>query len=138
MSLEEFLHFQSAALLACMHVCYNAVSSIGRINCPGWMAANGPGQQRQYVNFSLFCIVLYLSISISLLTPRAFQKRSRPQQLTLCRSLNAEALQLLVKVPMWRLERIRTCNPPVERRQLYQCATTPHNANYMPTGSHLG
>jgi len=32
-------------------------------------------------------IVLYLSISIAVLTARAFQKRSRTQQLTLCRSL---------------------------------------------------
>ena len=41
------------------------------------------------------CIVfvLYLSISIALLTAWAFQKRSRPQQLTLCRSLHAETLQ---------------------------------------------
>ena len=43
-----------------------------------------------------FCIVLYLSISIALLTAWAFQKRSRPQQLTLCRSLHAEALQITV------------------------------------------
>src|SRR6218665_798550 len=40
-------------------------------------------------------IVLYLSISIALLTAGAFQKRSRPQQLTLCRSLHAEALQAI-------------------------------------------
>ena len=38
-------------------------------------------------------IVLYLSISIALLTAGAFQKRSRPQLLTLCRSLHAEAKQ---------------------------------------------
>jgi len=38
-------------------------------------------------------IVLYLSISIALLTAGAFQKRSRPQQLTLCRSQHDEALQ---------------------------------------------
>src|SRR6218665_47137 len=41
-------------------------------------------------------IVLYLSISIALLTARAFQKRSRSQQLTLCWSLHAEALQATV------------------------------------------
>jgi len=41
----------------------------------------------------LYCIVLYLSISTALLTAGAFQKRSRPQQSTLCRSLHAEALQ---------------------------------------------
>src|SRR6218665_505191 len=41
----------------------------------------------------LYFIVLYLSISTAHLTARAFQKRSRPQQLTLCRSLHAEALQ---------------------------------------------
>jgi len=40
--------------------------------------------------------VLYLSISIVLLTAWAFQKRSRPQQLTLCQSLHAEALQVTV------------------------------------------
>jgi len=38
-------------------------------------------------------IALYLSISIVLLTAWAFQKQSRPQQLTLCRSLHAEAIQ---------------------------------------------
>jgi len=38
-------------------------------------------------------IVLYLFISIVLLMARAFQKRSRPQQLTLCQSLHAKALQ---------------------------------------------
>src|SRR6218665_583314 len=42
---------------------------------------------------AMYCIVLYLSISTVLLTARAFQKRSRPHQLTLCRSLHAEALQ---------------------------------------------
>src|SRR6218665_1517097 len=41
------------------------------------------------------CIVLYLSISITLLTTSSFQNRSRPQQLTLCRSLHAEALQAI-------------------------------------------
>src|SRR6218665_1489660 len=44
----------------------------------------------------LYCIVLYLSISIALLAACAFQKRSRPQQLTLFRSLHAEALQATV------------------------------------------
>ena len=47
-----------------------------------------------------YCIVLYillfLSISIALLTAWAFQKRSRPQQLTLYRSLHAKALQATV------------------------------------------
>ena len=38
-------------------------------------------------------MVLYLSISIALLTAWAFQKRSRPQQLTLCWSFHAETLQ---------------------------------------------
>src|SRR6218665_3830207 len=47
-------------------------------------------------NIALFCIVLYLSISIALLTACAVQKLSRPQQLTLCRSLHAEALQATV------------------------------------------
>ena len=40
-----------------------------------------------------FCIALYLFISIAPLTAWALQKRFRPQQLTLCRSLHAEALQ---------------------------------------------
>ena len=44
----------------------------------------------------LSIIVLYLSISIALLAACAFQKRSRPQQLTLYRSLHAEALQATV------------------------------------------
>jgi len=43
-----------------------------------------------------YCIVLYLSISIALLTAYALRKRSRPQQLTLCRNLHAEALQATV------------------------------------------
>src|SRR6218665_183355 len=47
-------------------------------------------------SIALYCIVLYLSISIALLTACAFQKRSRPQQLTLCRSLNTEALHATV------------------------------------------
>src|SRR6218665_303198 len=44
------------------------------------------------INIVLYCIVLYLSISIAILTACAFLKRSRPQQLTLYRSLHAEAL----------------------------------------------
>ena len=43
-----------------------------------------------------YCIVLYLSICIALFTAWALQKRSRPQQLTLCRSFHAEALQATV------------------------------------------
>src|SRR6218665_2934826 len=42
------------------------------------------------------CIVLYLSISIALLTASAFPKRSLPQQLTQCRKFHAEALQATV------------------------------------------
>jgi len=48
-----------------------------------------------HVRIVLYCI-LYLSISIALLAACAFQKRSRPQQLTLSRSLHAEALQATV------------------------------------------
>ena len=44
----------------------------------------------------LLYFLLYLSISIVLLTAWAFQKRSRPQQLTLWRSLHADALQATV------------------------------------------
>ena len=40
----------------------------------------------------LYCIAIYAA----LLTVRAFQKGSRPQQLTLCRSLHAEELQATV------------------------------------------
>src|SRR6218665_389539 len=70
--------------------------------------------------FVLYCVVLYLSISIALLTAFAFQKRSRPQQLTLCRNLHAEALHAtlmkdLPKVPTWRLE--RDLNPRPSRRK---------------------
>src|SRR6218665_131312 len=91
-----------------------------------------------------FCIVLYcinLSISIALLTARAFQKRSRPQQLTLCWSLHAEAPQATVSEGLaqgpytWRLDlgfepTIRTH----ERRRLsrhYQCVTKPHHSNVL-------
>ena len=38
------------------------------------------------------CIVLFLSISVALLMAWTFQKRSGPQQFTMCRSLHAEAL----------------------------------------------
>src|SRR6218665_3605203 len=56
------------------------------------------------------CIVLYLSISVALLTACVFQKRSRPQKLTLSEfSLPKCYRQQLVKdlrmVPTWRLER---------------------------------
>ena len=44
--------------------------------------------------FVLYSIALHLSISIALLTAWASQKRSLPKQLTLCRSLHAEALQV--------------------------------------------
>ena|SRR6218665_441983 len=57
----------------------------------------------QFVRYSTFCIVLYYivlyctvlycTVVIHFYSARAFQKRSRPQQLTLCRSLHAEALQ---------------------------------------------
>src|SRR6218665_2731474 len=46
-----------------------------------------------FIHRTLYCIVLYLSISIALLTASAFQKHSRPQQLALCRSLHAKELQ---------------------------------------------
>ena len=48
------------------------------------------------IKCSCVCAVLYLSIFIALLTAWAFQKRFRPQQLTLCQSLHAEALQATV------------------------------------------
>src|SRR6218665_1480836 len=56
------------------------------------------------------CIVLYLSISIALLTACVFQKRSRPQKLTLSEFFPPKCYrQQLVKdlpmVPTWRLER---------------------------------
>ena len=43
----------------------------------------------------LLSIVLHLFISIALLTAWASQKRTWSQQLTLCRSLQAEALQAI-------------------------------------------
>jgi len=46
----------------------------------------------RYPTVILYCIVLHLSISIAFLTAWAFQKCSRPQQLTLCLSLHPEAL----------------------------------------------
>ena len=52
------------------------------------------------------CIVLYLSISIALLTAWAFQKRSRTQRLTLCRSLHAEALQATVNEGFFQSPRV--------------------------------
>src|SRR6218665_1221819 len=50
----------------------------------------------------LYCIVLYLSISIALLTALAFQRRSQPQQLVLCQSLHAKALQATVSEELAR------------------------------------
>ena len=44
----------------------------------------------------LYCIVFIHFYSIELLTTGAFRKRSRPQQLTLCRSLHAEVPQATV------------------------------------------
>jgi len=64
---------------------------------------------------------LHLSISIA----SAFQKRSRPQQLTLCRSLYDEALQATASEGLAQ-------NPYVaaitgfEPATLYQCTTMPH------------
>src|SRR6218665_158639 len=77
-----------------------------------------------------FFIVLDLSISIVLLT--AFQKRSRPQQLTLCWSLHAEALQAtasegLGQGPHVALERDSNSQPSGRKDRLYQCTTTPYN-----------
>src|SRR6218665_1147072 len=68
-----------------------------------------------------YCIVLYLSISIAFLT-----EAHPPQQLTLCRSLNAEALQQLQvkdlqKVPTWRLERDSS---PIRRKCFNQIYDT--------------
>src|SRR6218665_716453 len=51
--------------------------------------------QTNIVLFVLYCIYP-IPISIALLTAGAFPQRSRPQQLTLCRSLNSEALQATV------------------------------------------
>jgi len=85
----------------------------------------------------LYCIVLYLSISMALLTAWAFQKRSRPQQLTLCRSLHTEALQAtasegLAQGPYVAARAIfESANPAVERHRLYQCDTTPQLSNYL-------
>src|SRR6218665_3768074 len=53
-------------------------------------------KQTQTLTEILGRYVLYLSISIALLIARAFQKRFRPKQLTLCRSLHVEALQAIV------------------------------------------
>jgi len=44
----------------------------------------------------LYCIVLYFSVYTALLTARAFQKRSRLQQLTLCGSC------ALMSARIWR------------------------------------
>jgi len=60
----------------------------------------------------MYCTVMYLSISTALLTAWAFQKRYQPQELTLCRSLYAEALQAtasegLAKGPCQRHDKLR-------------------------------
>src|SRR6218665_1340336 len=70
-------------------------------------------------------------ISIAPLEVHYFQRRSKPQQLTLCRSLHAEALQAPVSEGLaqgpWRggQNEIRTHALPVQIR-LNQCATAPH------------
>ena len=85
----------------------------------------------QYTYDHVKYFVLYLSVSITLLTAWAFQKRSRPQQLTLCWRLHAKAQQATVSeglvqgpyvVARAGFERMT----PVERHRLYQCATTPN------------
>src|SRR6218665_2472954 len=48
------------------------------------------------VLYCIDCIALHLSISTALLTACAFQKHSRPEQLTLSRSLHTGALQAAV------------------------------------------
>ena len=52
-----------------------------------------PSRELNLQHLDRQCVVLYLSISTALLTAYAFQKRSRPQQLTLCRILQVKALQ---------------------------------------------
>ena len=68
---------------------------------------------------------------------RAFQKRSRPQQLTLCRSLHAEALQANASEGLSQglyVSGTRIHDPLVKRHWLHQCATKPKEYChlYMP------
>ena len=82
----------------------------------------------------LYGIVLFLSISIALLTAWAFQKCSRPQLLTLCRSLRAEALQATASEGLAQGPFVvagAEFEPAVERHRLYQCATTPHKSDLI-------
>ena len=87
--------------------------------------------QNVYSSGSVHCsagnyIVLYLSISIALLAARAFLKRSRPQQLTVCRSWQAEALQATVSEGL-------TKGPYVAARAGFIRST---NAPSRPTNHH--
>ena len=85
-----------------------------------------------YVCTMYVCILLYLSISIELLTARVFQKRSRPQQLILCRSLHAEALQATASEGLAQGPYVAAgagFEPATIRSKgtTLQCATTHHN-----------
>ena len=75
-----------------MFSCFGSTWNFQSLETPG---ISSPWIHLKCPPFVLYCIVLYLSIFIALLTAWAFQKRSRPQQLTLCRSLHAEALQAI-------------------------------------------
>jgi len=79
----------------------------------------------------LYRIVLCLGLSISIaqLIAPAFQKRTRPQQLTLCRSLHAEAIQVTASEGLSQSSYVAAragFEPTIVRHRLYQCATTPH------------
>src|SRR6218665_3706146 len=89
-------------------------------------------------------IVLYLSISIALLTASAFQKRSRPQQLTTCRSLhatgNSTAHEGLAQGPYTRRLK-RDSNPQLSGRKASTLSMRHHAPLYcirMPTMETLG
>src|SRR6218665_3546030 len=110
-------------MYVCMHVCMYVCNYV-----------------YMYVCTMYVCILLYLSISIELLTARVFQKRSRPQQLILCRSLHAEALQAtasegLAQGPTWRLQRDLSPRPSGRKARLYNAPprTTMYVCMYIST-----
>ena len=90
---------------------------------------------KQHIQSFCRSVVLYLSISIALLTVWAFQQRSRPQQLTLCQSWHARALQATVSEELAQGPYVaaRVGFEPTTRWskgiQLYQCATTPNSCS---------
>src|SRR6218665_1954506 len=74
-------------------------------------------------------IALYLSNSIVLLTALTFQKRSRLQQSTLCRSLHAEAIEATLSEGLAR-------GPYIAGRAMFETRPSGRKASSLPIRHH--